>query len=178
MSAVPREPERRRDLRRLSTILVAAWLVAFSCPAFALGAGETAAPMQLEEFHSGDTVSLQEFAGRVVYLDFWASWCGPCLKSMPFYEELYTRLGGENFEIIGVNLDENPDDAARFLEEHPVSFTVLLDPSGEAAGAWKIPALPSSYLIGPGQQIVRSWSGFRESHREEIEREIRAMLEN
>lgn len=178
MSAVLREPERRRGIGRLLTILMAAWLATFLCPVFALGAGETAAPMQLEDFYSGEIVSLQEYAGRVVYLDFWASWCGPCLKSMPFYEELYTRLGGENFEIIGVNLDENPDDAARFLEEHPVSFTVLLDPSGEAAGAWKIPALPSSYLIGPGQQIVRSWSGFRESHREEIEREIRAMLAN
>lgn len=139
-------------------------------------AGDPAIGFRLPEFRSGEIVDLQDHAGRVVYLDFWASWCGPCRKSFPFYDDLHKRLGGDRFTIIAVNLDENPDDALGFLERNPVGFTVVLDPSAETASQWQVAAMPSSYLIGPDQLVHKAWVGFRAPHEEEIEHAVQALL--
>jgi thiol-disulfide isomerase/thioredoxin len=158
---------------RMFVLLLAA---CFPAAAYPLGPGDAAPGFSLPDIHGGHTVSLAEFEGKVVYLDFWASWCGPCRKSLPLYEELNSRISGEKFAIIAVNLDEDPIDARRFLEAHPVTYTVVLDPAGKVAGQWRVPAMPSSYLIGPGQRVVRAWAGFKPSHLEEIEHEILAAI--
>lgn len=162
-------------LSKLATLALAL-LAGFPAAGWSLGPGDTAPGFTLPDIEGGNAVALSVFKGKVVYLDFWASWCGPCRKSLPLYEELNSRLPGEHFEIVAINLDEQEGDARRFLETHPVSYTVLLDPEGSVAAQWGIPAMPSSFLIGPDLQIVRSWAGFRESHLEEIEREILAAI--
>jgi peroxiredoxin len=142
----------------------------------AAGPGDAAIGFSLPEYHSGEIISLDDYAGQVVYLDFWASWCAPCLKSFPYYDDLYRQIGRERFTIIAVNLDEDTEDARRFLERHPVGFPVAFDPSGKSAAGWRIAGMPSSFLIGTDQQVKRAWVGFRMSHTQEIEDEIRALL--
>lgn len=156
--------------------MLAAMLALVTTTAYAVAPGDEAIGFGLPDFHSGKMVTLADYAGQLVYLDFWASWCGPCVKSFPYYEDLYGRFGGEAFTIIAVNLDENSSDALRFLDRHPVSFPVVLDPRGETAAQWRISTMPSSYLIGPDQRVLRAWVGFKASHTKEIEDEIRAHL--
>jgi len=126
---------------------------------------------------SGDgVVELGELRGYVVYVDFWASWCGPCRRSLPLYESLHQRLPNDRFRMVAINLDERREDALLFLQDHPVSYDVVFDPAGKSAAAWNIKAMPSSFLVGPDGTVVREWAGFQASHLEEIESEIWSII--
>jgi len=131
----------------------------------------------LPMLQSGQLISLADFQGKVIYLDFWASWCAPCRKSLPLYEQMQSEFSLEKFQVVAINLDENRDDAVRFLEKHPVSYTILMDPAGTAASLWQVQAMPTSFLLGVDGRVIRSWAGFYPSHLEEIENEIRTSLQ-
>lgn len=158
-----------KSLARLAVLL--GWILT---PGPVLADGAPA--LSLPELGTGNTVSLAQLQGEVVYVDFWASWCGPCRKSLPLYEQMAQELGETGFRIVAINLDEEREDAERFLAMHPVSYTVLLDPAGESAETWQIKAMPSSFLVDQNGNVARSWSGFKESHLEEIRSEIEALL--
>ncbi|CAL1240662.1 TlpA family protein disulfide reductase [Candidatus Methylocalor cossyra] len=116
--------------------------------------------------------------GRVTYVDFWASWCGPCAQSFPFMNELYGELHPKGVEIIAVNLDEEPDAAAEFLRRHPARFTVAADPKGQCPALYGVKAMPTSFLIDRHGTIRHMHLGFRNSDREQIRSELRALLED
>ena len=146
------------------------------CSTPALVAGADTPSFALPELETGRTVSLDAMRGRVVYLDFWASWCGPCRESLPLYEHMRQEMPADDFSIVAINLDENREDAERFLERHPVGYTVLLDPAGRSAEEWRIKAMPSSFLLDAEGRIVRSWAGFEKGHLQEIRDEIISLL--
>ena len=124
----------------------------------------------------GGTHSLSDYRGKVVYVDFWASWCGPCRKSLPLYQALFQETGAEHFQILAINLDEDEADAVRFLEKHPISYPVLLDPAGQTAADWEIKVMPSSFLLDASGTIVREYAGFEPSHIEEIRHDVQTLL--
>lgn len=132
--------------------------------------------LRLPVLEGESTVSLEQLRGKVVYLDFWASWCGPCRESMPLYETMYREIGSEHFEILAVNLDEDPNDASKFLRQHPVSYTVLSDPTGTAAETWRLKAMPTSFLLNVSGEVVNAYPGFETSHLEDIRNDIEALL--
>jgi thiol-disulfide isomerase/thioredoxin len=123
-------------------------------------------------------VELDKLKGKIVYVDFWASWCGPCRQSLPLYEALYQRLSTQDFEILAVNLDEDLKDAERFLKRHPVSYPVLLDPSGDSAKKWSVLAMPSSYLVDSDGNLAYIYTGFEASHIGDIEDDIKTLLDD
>jgi len=158
--------------------VVALWLVLLiPLPGFSSAQGDEAPPFMLPALESGQAISLADFQGKVIYLDFWASWCGPCRQSLPLYEQMKSEFPAEAFEIVAINLDESRDDAVRFLEDHPVSYTILMDPAGKSASQWQIQAMPTSFLLDSDGRIIRSWAGFNSSHLDEIENEIRTTLQ-
>jgi thiol-disulfide isomerase/thioredoxin len=106
------------------------------------------------------TVSLESLRGKVVYVDFWASWCGPCRESFPWLRTLHQRYAADGLMIVAINLDKDHDAAEQFLEQYPAPFLVAFDPSGKTAEAFNVPAMPSSYLIGPSGTILYSHAGF------------------
>jgi cytochrome c biogenesis protein CcmG/thiol:disulfide interchange protein DsbE len=124
-----------------------------------------------------ELISLSELEGKTVYIDFWASWCGPCRQSLPLYEVMNKSLPQDKFQLVAINLDESREDALQFLNKHPVSYTVAFDPEGVSASSWGIRAMPSSFLIGPRGEIIKEWIGFQPAHIEEIEDEIRSLIE-
>jgi cytochrome c biogenesis protein CcmG/thiol:disulfide interchange protein DsbE len=106
------------------------------------------------------SVSSESLRGKVVYVDFWASWCEPCRKSFPWLASLQTRYAPKGLAVIAVNLDKKRDAADAFLAKYPAPFTVAFDPAGKTAGAFKVAAMPSSYLIGPDGNILFTHAGF------------------
>lgn len=92
-------------------------------------------------------INLSDYKGKVVYVDFWASWCGPCKRSFPKLEELRAKYKDKGFEVIAINMDENVQDAIDFLEKFPVTFPIGSDPKGGIAEQFKIKGLPSAYII-------------------------------
>ena len=151
-------------------------LFSFTGPVWALEAGEPAPAFSLPRLGGDAALALADLKGKIVYVDFWASWCGPCRKSLPLYEEMQAGFPASQFRIIAINLDEDREDALHFLESNPVSYTILLDPEGVTASQWQIQVMPSSFLLDTDGTIVKAWAGFELSHIEEIENEIRALL--
>src|SRR3990172_12963604 len=92
-------------------------------------------------------MSLAQLRGKVVYLDYWASWCGPCRESFPWMNELQTRYGEKGLVVLAVNVDADRIDAERFLAEHPASFRIAWDPKGDTARTLRVKGMPSSFLL-------------------------------
>lgn len=137
--------------------------------------GAATPPCDLKNIADGTALQLAK-PGKVVYVDFWASWCGPCGQSMPFLNEMHEQLKSQDFEVIGVNLDENRPDADAFLEKHPVKFTIAVNANGECPGAFGVQAMPSSYLIDRQGKIRHIQLGFHASESTEIRQKVERLL--
>lgn len=121
-------------------------------------------------------IKLSDFKGKVIYLDFWASWCIPCRKSFPWMNDLQKRYGNKGFKIIAINLDQESDKVKAFLEKIPANFTIAYDPEGITAKTFKVKGMPSSYLIDRTGKIVFSHIGFREKEVPVMEQKIKQLL--
>lgn len=106
----------------------------------------------------GKKISLKDFRGKIVFLNFWASWCEPCREEMPAMERLYQEFKDKNFVVFAVNVKDRKQDAIDFVRELKLSYPVAIDPEGQVGllyGAW---GLPTTYLIGPkGEGLARAW---------------------
>lgn len=122
------------------------------------------------------TEALMKHQGEVIYLDFWASWCGPCRKSFPWMNEMQTTYQGKGFTVISINLDAEYDLASIFLKETPAQFPVIYDPKGETAKKYKVKGMPTSYLIGKDGQIKVAHTGFFMNKIDQYEAEIIQLL--
>ena len=127
---------------------------------------------------SGDNkkINLSNLKGKVVYLDFWASWCDPCRKSFPWMNEMHSRYDSKKFTIVAINLDSDKADALKFLEKVPASFDIAYDPEGTIATKYNLKAMPTSYLIDKKGKLVFTHKGYREGDTAEIEEKIRKLL--
>lgn len=119
---------------------------------------------------------LAQHKGEVVYLDFWASWCGPCRKSFPWMNKVAAKYKQQGFSVVSVNLDANKALATKFLDETPADFTVIYDPKGKIAKHFKIQGMPSSMLIGRDGKIKLRHTGFYTKKISQYQQEIEQLL--
>ena len=107
----------------------------------------------------GGSHRLSDYRGKVILVNFWATWCGPCRDEMPSIQELKNKLAGKPFVVLAVNLDEPESRIRKFLSQMKLDFIILLDPERKAARAWGARILPASYVIGPDGRIRYSLIG-------------------
>lgn len=119
--------------------------------------------------------ALAPYAGRVVLLDFWASWCGPCAESFPWLNEMQARYG-QDLAIVGVNVDTDAAAADTFLRKHPATFGIVRDPKGALPEFYKINGMPSSVILDRDGRVLHQHSGFRKQQISEYEAAIRQAL--
>ena len=149
-------------------------LVLFISPL--LNAAEPA-PFSGVDFQTGENISLRDYSGKVFFLDFWASWCPPCIESLPAWESMRKNIGTDQFELIAVNVDENPEDGEEFLDRFSLSYPILFDPEGEIGIPYGIRSLPTSYLIDSNGQIVEEFRSFNTGDEIQIQSTIEALLQ-
>lgn len=124
---------------------------------------------------NGD-VSSDKLAGKVVYLDFWATWCEPCRASFPWMNDLHSAYEDSGLVVIAVNMDRDRAKVEKFLAKAPARFTIGYDPHGDLAKLYGVQGMPSTYLIDRHGQLVMSHIGFREKDKEELRAQIETAL--
>ena len=163
--------------RRLSKLmLMVFFILPFSVSAISVG--DTVPSFKARTIDGSKSVTLEDYRGKVVLLDFWASWCPPCLKSLPKYNDLRREIGTADFEIVAINVDENTNDAKKFLQKHPVSYPVAKDPKGILPGVFGVKAMPTSYLIDKNGVVQYVHAAFKDGDMEKIKAEIEKLIAN
>jgi thiol-disulfide isomerase/thioredoxin len=118
---------------------------------------------------ASETFDPGQYAGKVVVLDFWASWCVPCRRSFPWLNAMHDKYAEQGLVIVGINLDMERGDAAKFLEEYPAEFAIVYDENKELARQFDVVAMPSSYVIGRDGQLAAKHMGFKVKQQDEYE---------
>lgn len=142
---------------------------------FALALAVAAAPFSLKDL-SGKTVKLSDFRGKVVLLDFWATWCDSCLESLPVYQKLHETRRQDGLVVLGVDEDSRAKGVAAFASKHGVSYPVLLDSDKEAYYAYRVRGLPTAFLIGRDGAVARRWTGFQPSDEAQLRQAVDDLL--
>ena len=122
------------------------------------------------------SLDLADYRGKVVVVDFWASWCAPCRQSFPWLNAMHDEYADDGLVILGVNTDIDAAEARQFLEEIPAKFEIVYDPEGELARDFGVVAMPSSYVYGRGGELDTRHLGFLRSRRDEYEAVIRRLI--
>jgi thiol-disulfide isomerase/thioredoxin len=161
--------------RRLTPLAVAVALVTLASGWLA-AVPPRAAPNIALQSADGQTVQLTTYKGKVLLVDFWASWCVPCKTSFPALDSLYREYQPRGLEVLAINLDERRRDADRFLGDHPHRLTVLFDPKGASPLAFAVQGMPSSFLIDKAGNIRFTHMGYSGNVDESYRREIAQLL--
>ncbi len=165
---------RGRFGRGLCIVWASLWL--WPAPAGAVGVGEQAPDFRLPALGGDGSVRLGAYRGKVVFLDFWASWCPPCLSSLPQLEALRGEFPSDQFQIVAINVDRDPRKALELLARHPVGYPSASDPKGEWPERFAVPTMPSSYLIDRQGVVRHVHAGFRDGDIEALRAQIAALL--
>lgn len=158
------------------TLLTAAG-IGLATQSLAVEEGESAPDFSLPSINAGEpAITMESLQGKTVYVDFWASWCAPCLKSLPLYNEMYHKYKDQGLEIVAINVDNPVEDGLDFLIDTPLDFLIPSDPDGETAELFQVIGMPTSYLINPEGEVELVHMGFRNGDMEIIEEAIQKSL--
>jgi len=157
-------------------LVLTCWL-GLPMTAHALTVGQQAPDFELRG-QSDALVKLSSLRGKVVYLDFWASWCGPCRQSFPWMNDLQAKFAARGFQIVAINLDAKDADAQKFLNEISGKFQIAFDGKGTTPRLYGVKGMLTSYLIDREGRVVYEHPGFNLSKTGEIEKQIEKVLDS
>jgi thiol-disulfide isomerase/thioredoxin len=151
----------RNITKRIKTMLLIALAVILSC-------ANAIAQTSLAEFEH----KMRLHSGKVVYLDFWASWCVPCRQSFPWLNAMQAAHQQQGFVVLSINLDTKMSHAKAFLEKHPANFDIIYDNQGLLSKKFALKGMPSSYLFNRQGKIIANHLGFNQQKKQNYQQEI------
>ncbi len=147
----------------------------FSAPA-AVRAGEIPSALNVQSF-DGKPFSLESLKGRIVVLDFWASWCVPCRSSFPFFNSLVEKYGSRGVSVLGLTLEDDTDAVTNFLDGVPAMFPIVRDPTGRAGEVFEVVAMPTTFLIDREGRVVARFEGSDKHTHEKLDAAVQTLLD-
>lgn len=139
--------------------------------------GQPAPAFSARSLTGDGNVALGAYKGKVVYLDFWASWCAPCQTSLPALEALRKEFPADQFQVIAINVDQDPEKARKLLEKLKIGYPSAMDPEGRLPETFGLKTMPTSYLIDRDGVIRRVHPGFRSGDVDAIRQQIKTLVE-
>src|SRR5215472_1485470 len=149
--------------------------LALSLPALA-GSASGPAPSFTLAARSGQDVSLAQYKGQVVMINFWASWCGPCRQEMPLLESIYKKYNRMGFTLLGVNVEPDSKAANDWLKETPVSFPILYDRDSKVSKLYDVAGMPSTVIIDRSGKLRVLHRGYKPGDENEYLDSIRTLI--
>lgn len=145
---------------------------------FAVEVGQQAPLFTLPDIQQDQPdIRLEDQRGNIVYVDFWASWCAPCLRSMPLINELYAKYKEQGFTVIAINVDDPIEDGQEFLLDTPLDYLIAADTDNTILNTYGVRGMPTSYLIDEEGTVRMVHMGFRENDIEVIEAAVTELLD-
>jgi peroxiredoxin len=142
-----------------------------------IGRGSRAPEFSLTPLGSPDALQLSDLRGRVVLVNFWATWCKPCEDEMPAMQQLYDELAGPSFELLAISVDEDAASVERFRDRLHLSFPILLDPQQRVAHLYQTFRFPETLLIGADGSVIERYIGPKEWDADAYVDRIRRLLQ-
>jgi peroxiredoxin len=161
---------------RCTRLILGAALVAAAVATPAAVTPSSKAPDFALRSLEGPNMRLQEQRGRVVMVNFWATWCGPCRVEMPHLARLYDKYRASGFQLLGVNIDEDPSQAATVANKLGLRFPVLLDTEKKVSKLYDLSTMPSTVLIDRDGKVRYIHRGYRDGYENTYEKQIRELL--
>ncbi len=158
---------------RIAALIAAA---ALALPALAADPTGSPAPQFTLGAKSGQNISLAQFKGQVVMLNFWASWCGPCRQEMPLLESIYKKYNRLGFTLIGVNVEPDSNAANEWLKQTPVSFPILYDKESKVSKMYDVAGMPSTVIIDRAGKVRMLHRGYKPGDENEYLDSIRTLV--
>jgi thiol-disulfide isomerase/thioredoxin len=162
-------------LTRFALLLVAALALPAQAQELKPWSGGATRPLELEDL-DGAPHRLADYRGKVVLVNFWATWCAPCLEEMPSIERLRAALQGRPFAVLAVNVGEGGRVARDFAQKMPLGFPLLLDRDTRTSRAWGARVLPASFVVGPDGKLRYSYFGALDWARDDIRAKIERLM--
>jgi thiol-disulfide isomerase/thioredoxin len=159
-------------MNSLRTMLLATLV---TVPALAVAPAGPAPAFKLDSM-AGKPVSLDQYKGQVVMINFWASWCGPCRTEMPILEKLHAKYKPMGFTMIGVNVEPDSSLAANWLKSTPVTFPILFDTKSEVSKLYSVAGMPSTVIIDRKGNMRWLHRGYKPGDEDEYLNQIRALV--
>lgn len=157
----------------------AALLLAITLPAHSLNAEEQApvVPLQqLENNVAGKTTSIADYKGKLIYLDFWASWCGPCRKEMPVLQTFHIKYNTLGVLVWGVNVEQENQAGKDFLVDLNLSFPIFFDSSNTISASYKIEAMPTTVIVGRSGKVRYIFRGYKDGYEQKYAKAIKKLI--
>jgi peroxiredoxin len=159
-------------LRTISVLAIGLWAAGASADVI-----KAPAPAFTLQSRDGGSVSLADFKGQVVMVNFWATWCVPCRQEMPHLEALYEKYKGLGFTLVGVNVEDNPAGAQKWLKENgPVTFPVLFDPKSQVSKLYNVVAMPTTVIVARDGSMRFVHHAYKAGTENDYANEVRALL--
>lgn len=136
--------------------------------------GKNASTFSLSTINGGNKIGLEK--GKVTIVDFWATWCEPCKKSFPKYQELYVKYKASGLEIVAISVDDEKKDIPDFIKTYGAKFPVAWDEGHRVAECYKPPGMPSAFVIDKNGVVKHVHNGYHDGEEKELEKEIKSLL--
>ncbi len=161
---------------RLIRLTVVLTCLLTASPAWSAGADGEPAPDFTLKSNQDANLRLSEYRGQVVLLNFWASWCGPCRQEMPLLDDIHEKYSPLGFTVLGVNVDKDISLANETLEDIPVDFPVLYDPTGKVSEAYDVTAMPTTVIIDRDGNMRFLHRGYKPGYEDDYIAQVKKLI--